>query len=124
LKIDGFDKLLKTFKDNKEEIKIKNQIGKLFEICFKFCYPISTYILAKDIIKLFSPSLINPIEEDGLILEWFLGKEYFLLEFYNNGEIIFLERRQNRKKRIYEYNSENITKLRNRIIKLKEEYNK
>lgn len=38
------------------------------------------------------PSLINSTDEESLIFEFFTEDKYYLIEFYNSGEIIYLRR--------------------------------
>ena len=48
------------------------------------------------------PSLINPIEDESLLFEFFSEEDYYLIEFYTDGAVIILTRHPNERPRIYE----------------------
>jgi len=67
----------------------------------------ASYSLLNDIVnKTFMPDLIGPSDE-GVIFEFLRNGRYFLIEIYNNGEIIFLRRNRDSLSEAFEINSEN-----------------
>ncbi len=38
------------------------------------------------------PEMVNPSSDEGIVFEFFRGDRYYLFEFYNDGDLIFLRR--------------------------------
>ena len=51
------------------------------------------------------PSLINSTGDESLIFEFFVKEDFYLIEFYNSGELIFLRRVKNQPKFTTEINA-------------------
>ncbi len=65
--------------------------------------------------KKIAVDFVNPSNDGGLILEIYLGSDYYLIEVYNDKDIVFLSRKSGGQK-IYDTNSENIFSLVDRFI--------
>ncbi len=51
------------------------------------------------------PSLINSTNDESLIFEFFVKEDFYLIEFYNSGELIYLRRIKNQPKFTTEINA-------------------
>lgn len=57
------------------------------------------------------PSLINSTDDSSLIFEFFVNDKFYLIEFYNSGEIIYLRRIEGQPKFVIETTIEDINKI-------------
>ena len=62
------------------------------------------------------PSLINPSGDESLLFEFFMGNDFYLIEFYNSGEIIYLKRIVGKPKVIKEIDFQNLKDVIQEII--------
>ena len=44
------------------------------------------------------PEMVNPSSDEGIVFEFFRGDRYYLFEFYNDGDIVFLRREGDERK--------------------------
>jgi len=54
------------------------------------------------------PDLVNPSVEEGIVFEWKVDDKFFLFEFYNDGEIIYLKREGDEESHVSEINLDEI----------------
>jgi hypothetical protein len=59
----------------------------------------------------FLPSLINSTDDSSLIFEFFADDKFYLIEFYNSGEIIYLRRIEGQPKLVIEVKIDEINKI-------------
>jgi hypothetical protein len=59
----------------------------------------------------FLPSLINSTDDSSLIFEFFADDKFYLIEFYNSGEIIYLRRIEGQPKLVTEVKIDEINKI-------------
>lgn len=57
------------------------------------------------------PSLINSTDDNSLIFEFFINDKFYLIEFYNSGEIVYLRRIEGQPKFVIETTIEEIKKI-------------
>ena len=57
------------------------------------------------------PSLINSTDDESLIFEFFVDDKFYLIEFYNSGEIIYLRRIEGQPKLVTEIKIDEINKI-------------
>ena len=57
------------------------------------------------------PSLINSTDDSSLIFEFFVEDKFYLIEFYNSGEIIYLRRIEGQPKFVTEIKIDEINKI-------------
>ncbi len=58
-----------------------------------------------------APSLINSTDDKSLIFEFFVDDKFYLIEFYNSGEVIYLRRIEGQPKLITETNISEIEEI-------------
>ncbi len=54
------------------------------------------------------PDLVNPSVEEGIVFEWKVDDKFFLFEFYNDGEVIFLKREGDEESHVFEIDLDEI----------------
>lgn len=57
------------------------------------------------------PSLINSTDDSSLIFEFFIDDRFYLIEFYNSGEIVYLRRIEGQPKFVIETTIEEINRI-------------
>lgn len=60
--------------------------------------------------KTILPSLINATGDESILFEFFVESDKYSIEFYNSGEIIFIERRKNKQVRVIEIGEHELAK--------------
>ena len=54
------------------------------------------------------PDLVNPSVEEGIVFEWKVDDKFFLFEFYNDGEVIYLKREGDEESHVFEIDLDEI----------------
>jgi hypothetical protein len=57
------------------------------------------------------PSLINPTGDESLLFDFFIADEYFSLNFYSSGEIVYLYQKSNFPAHVTELDIKDISKI-------------
>ena len=63
------------------------------------------------------PSLINSTGDSSLVFEFFFGNDFYLIEFYNSGEIVYLHRTENSPASVIEIEGSGINDIVTEIVR-------
>jgi len=90
------DKFNNTYLASKARIKSFKEIGENWDSMGSAApseLSIRNALFALELLKdsMIFPNSINPSSDEGIVFEFSLNKNYFIFEFYNDGDIVFLK---------------------------------